>query len=76
MACSWVEKFVHWVNEGHSQNEGGNDLPVGLQKFLDPGYDINPMAVIVIALCKESKLVRNFIAMTKMSLIIFMILVV
>ncbi len=81
VARSWGEKFVDWINEGHSQKEGGNDLPTGLQKFLEPGYDINPMAAIIVGICtltllcgvQESKLVTNIFAMAKLSLIIFMI---
>jgi len=78
---SWGNKFVDWVREGHSQNDGGNALPAGLDKFLDPGYGINPMAAIIAALCtllllwgvKESKLATNIISTTKVSLIVFMI---
>mmetsp|Transcript_39614 Transcript_39614/g.69576 ORF Transcript_39614/g.69576 Transcript_39614/m.69576 type:complete len:705 (+) Transcript_39614:110-2224(+) len=82
VARSWGNKFVDWVREGHSQNEGGNSLPVGLDKFLDPGYGINPMAAIIAALCtllllwgvQESKTATNIISSTKVCLIIFMIL--
>lgn len=81
VARSWGDKFVDWVEEGHSQNEGGNNLPPGLHNFLEPGYDINPMAAIIVALCtltllcgvQESKLVTNIVAMAKLSLIVFMI---
>ena len=75
-------KFVDWVKEGHSQNEGGNDLPSGLAAFLEPGYGINPMAGIIALLCslllmwgvQESKMATNIISATKVSLIVFMIL--
>ncbi|KAL3760202.1 hypothetical protein ACHAWU_001712 [Discostella pseudostelligera] len=81
VARSWGEKFVDWVNEGDSQNEGGNNLSPRVQTFLEPGYGINPMAAIIVGICtiillcgvQESKLVTNIVAMAKVSLIIFMI---
>lgn len=33
VARSWGEKFVDWVNEGDSQNEGGNNLSPRVQTF-------------------------------------------
>ena len=81
VARSWGNKFVDWVREGHSQEDGGEPLPPALEKFLDPGHDINPMAGVIAMLCtllllwgvKESKAATNLISMTKVSLVIFMI---
>ena len=81
VARSWGEKFVDWVREGHSGNEGGNELPKWLDTFLDPGYGINPMAAIIASLCsllllwgvQESKTATNIVSMTKISLITFMV---
>ncbi|KAL7530361.1 hypothetical protein ACHAXR_003447 [Thalassiosira sp. AJA248-18] len=81
VARSWGNKFVDWVREGHSQNEGGNPLPKGLDKFLDPGHGINPMAAVIAAICtllllwgvKESKLATNIVSSVKVILISFMI---
>ncbi|KAL9182585.1 LOW QUALITY PROTEIN: hypothetical protein ACHAXT_013237 [Thalassiosira profunda] len=81
VARSWGNKFVDYVREGSSQNEGGNDLPAGFEKFIDPGYGINPMAAIIALLCtllllwgvRESKLATNIVSSTKVLLILFMI---
>jgi len=72
---------VDWVREGHSENDGGNSLPKGLEKFLDPGYSINPMAAIIAGGCtlilmwgvQESKVATNIISTTKVLLVVFMI---
>jgi len=79
VARSWGEKFVSWARSG--QDEGGDSLPAGVDKFLDPGYGLNPMAGIIASLCtaillvgvQESKLAVNIISMTKVLLISFMI---
>ena len=81
VARSWGSKFVDWVNEGHSNNEGGNDIPSGLQTFLDPGHGINPMGGVISLICtlilvwgvSESKMATNIISMTKILLITFMV---
>mmetsp|Transcript_21457 Transcript_21457/g.46621 ORF Transcript_21457/g.46621 Transcript_21457/m.46621 type:complete len:705 (+) Transcript_21457:166-2280(+) len=81
VARSWGNKFVDWVREGHGQNEGGNSLPSGLEKFLDPGHGINPMAAVIAAICtlvlmwgvQESKVATNIISTTKVTLVVFMI---
>ena len=80
VARSWGNKFVDWVREGHSESEG-NTLPSGLDKFLDPGYGINPMAAIIALVCtsvlllgvQESKMATNIVSATKILLICFMI---
>ena len=60
VARSCGSKFVDWVNEGHSNNEGGNDIPSGLQTFLDPGHGINPMGgVISLIHCWHGAVLNN-----------------
>ena len=78
VARSWGSKFVDWIQEGREQS---NPLPTGLEKFLQPGYDINPMGAIIALLCtllllmgvKESKMATNVVSFSKVSLIVFMI---
>jgi len=79
VARSWGSKFVDWVHEGRDQSN--NPLPSGLEKFLQPGYGINPMGAIIALLCtlllllgvKESKMTTNVVSAAKVSLIVFMI---
>ena len=78
VARSWGSKFVDWVHEGRDES---NPLPTGVEMFLEPGYDINPMGAIIAFLCtllllvgvKESKMTTNIVSATKVSLIVFMI---
>jgi len=79
VARSWGSKFVDWLHEG--RDISNNPLPSGLEKFLQPGYGINPMGAIIALLCtlllllgvKESKMTTNVVSATKVSLIVFMI---
>lgn len=78
VARSWGSKFVDWLEQGRDQS---NPLPSALEKFLHPGYGINPMGAIIALFCsllllwgvKESKMATNIFSATKVSLVIFMI---
>ena len=73
VARSWGDKVVEWLNV---------ELNAGpwASRILDPGYNINPLALLVSACCtalilcgvKESKLVTDFFTWTKVLLVGFM----
>ena len=78
VARSWGSKFVDWLHEGRDQS---NPLPSGLEKFLEPGFGINPMGAVIALICtllllmgvRESKMTTNVVSATKVTLIVFMI---
>ena len=72
VARSWGDKVVEWLNV---------ELNAGpWTSYMDPGYNINPLAFLVSACCtalilcgvKESKLVTDFFTWTKVLLVCFM----
>ena len=73
VARSWGDKVVLWLRD-----EWGWTFA---DKYLSPGYNLNPLAGILSALCvlllmdgvKESKMVTNVVTMLKVALVVFMI---
>jgi len=73
VARSWGDKVVEWLTV---------ELDAGdwVQRYLAPGYGINPMAfavsaastALVVCGVRESKLVTDFFTWTKVGLVIFM----
>lgn len=73
VARSWGDKLVLWLRD---------ELNVeNAETYLAPGYNVNPMAGVLSALCvlllmdgvKESKMVMNIITALKVALVLFMI---
>lgn len=70
---SWGDKFLSWI----SIELGAGD---GLRKYLDPGFEFKPMAIIIVVICtgivcagvKESKVVTTFMTWSKVALVTFM----
>jgi len=73
VARSWGDKVVLWIRD-----EWGWE---STEKYLSPGYNLNPLAGILSAACvlllmdgvKESKMVTNVVTSLKVALVVFMI---
>lgn len=73
VARSWGDKVVLWLRDELGW--------ASAEKYLSPGYNLNPMAGLMSAACvlllmdgvKESKMVTNIVTMLKVALVVFMI---
>jgi len=78
VARSWGDKVVLWLQRQILVNE--EDASNWVQTYLQPGYNLNPMAfcvcvasvVLLMDGVKESKRVTNFFTATKVGLVLFM----
>lgn len=88
VARSWGDKVISWVlmqlRSSHTADENGNNYSNDDDNFalkiLSPGYNFNPLSMLIAACAvflllggvKESKSVTNFFTMTKVAVVVFM----